>query len=85
MHLTLYKERDDNIWEPGVINPFTNIGEYGPLGDPSSLYALIPESREVRSLLVKHEDSDHNYTVEASLAVLNPLMFPICIQIERIG
>lgn len=85
MHLTLYMERDDNIWEPGVINPFTNIEEYGPLGDPSSLYALIPDSREVRSLLVKHEDSDHNYTVEASLAVLNPLMFPICIQIERIG
>ncbi|KPI44746.1 Vegetative incompatibility protein HET-E-1 [Cyphellophora attinorum] len=51
----------------GFIDPFRNIDQYGPLGDPFSLSVLSPGGREDKSVRMIHENQRHNYTVSTHL------------------
>jgi hypothetical protein len=63
------------------IDPFTDIDQYGPLGDPFSLTMLRPGEREDRSVSIIHRDRRHNYTVTASVITALSPSFAIKIEI----
>jgi hypothetical protein len=51
----------------GFINPFRQLDQYGPLGDPFSLSVLSPGERKDRKVKMIHTNPRHNYTVSIGL------------------
>lgn len=51
----------------GFIDPFKDIAQYGPLGDPFSLSVLSPGDREDHRVTMIHGDHRHDYVVSATL------------------
>ncbi|KAK5659063.1 hypothetical protein OQA88_1151 [Cercophora sp. LCS_1] len=68
------------------IDPFTNIEDYGPLGDAFSLDNLRPGgSHGLRSVTMVSPNLNHNYVVTATYAGLTPPVFRARVSISRGG
>jgi hypothetical protein len=66
----------------GFIDPFKNIEQYGPLGDPFSLFVLSPGDQEDRRVSMMHRDHRHDYVVSVSLATTQSPPFRVVISVS---
>lgn len=64
------------------INPFTNINQYGPLGDAFSLTLLRPDEAWLQSVTITHRDHRHNYTVSAKVSSSLAPSFLVTVDIQ---
>ncbi|EXJ65654.1 uncharacterized protein A1O5_11181 [Cladophialophora psammophila CBS 110553] len=82
LRLGLYTENSLQITPKGFIDPFKNIEQYGPLGDPFSLSVLMPPPQEGRSAEMVHGDLAHDYVVTACLAASPSPLFLVTITLR---
>jgi hypothetical protein len=84
IRITLYAQTglQSSLKPEGFIDPFTNIEQYGPLGDPFSLSVLSPGDREDRRVVMTHRDHRHDYEVSASLDTMNAPPLLITVQVS---
>lgn len=66
----------------GFIDPFKNIEQYGPLGDPFSLSVLSPGDQEDHRVSMMHRDHRHDYVVSASLVTTRSPPFRVVISVS---
>lgn len=74
LRLTLYAQTglQSSPKPERFIDPFTNIDDYGPLGDAFSLNILRPGSIEDRKVQIIHRNPRNNYVVTAGFAGSTP-------------
>jgi hypothetical protein len=63
------------------IDPFRNIEQYGPLGDPFSLEVLSPGEQEDRRVSILHRDHRHDYVVTTRVVMTQPAVFKVFVKI----
>jgi hypothetical protein len=82
--MSLYAETglQSSLKPEGFIDPFKNIEQYGPLGDPFSLSVLSPGDQEDLRVSIMHRDHRHDYVVSASLATTQSPPFGVMIRVS---
>ena len=65
-----------------VIDPFKNIEQYDPLGDPFSLSVLSPRDQEDHRVSMMHRGHRHDYVVSVSLATTQSPPFRVMISVS---
>lgn len=66
----------------GFIDPFKDIDQYGPLGDPFSLSVLSPGDHEDHSVSMLHDNHGYDYLISAKVATIQAPPFQITIKLD---
>jgi hypothetical protein len=84
IRITLYAQTglQTSLKPEGFIDPFTNIEQYGLLGDPFSLSVVSPGDLEDRRVVMTHRDHRHDYEVSASLDTMHAPPLQITVQVS---